>query len=59
MIMAVIASNTVPAAAFKNNLDTEQHIAYLGLLKRLKQAGIEVKKHVMDNEWSDKMKELI
>ena len=31
----------------------------MALLKRLKQAGVEVKKHVMDNECSDKMKELI
>ena len=31
----------------------------MALIKRLKQAGVEVKKHVMDNECSDKMKELI
>ena len=59
MIMVAIDSNAVLAATLKNKSDKEQRLAYLALLKRLKQAGVVVKKHVMDNECSDKMKELI
>ena len=59
MIMVAINSNTVLAATLKNKSDKEQRLAYLALIKRLKQAGVEVKKHIMDNECSDKMKELI
>jgi hypothetical protein len=54
MIMVAIDSNTVLAATLKNKSDKEQRLAYLALLKRLKQAGVEVKKHVMDNECSEK-----
>ena len=59
MIMVAIDSNTVLAATLKNKSDKEQALAYLVLIKRLKQAGVEVKKHVIDNECSDEMKELI
>ena len=43
----------------KNKTDKEQRLAYLALLKQLKQAGVKVKKYVLDNECSNKMKELI
>ena len=33
--------------------------AFLELLKRAKAIGLDVKKHVLDNECSDEMKELI
>ena len=33
--------------------------AYLELITRMKQAGFEVKKHVLDNECSDKLKTMI
>ena len=46
MIMVAINSNTVLAATLKNKLDEEQRLAYLALLKRLKQAGVEVKKNM-------------
>ena len=46
-------------ATLNNKSDKEQILAYLALIKRLKQVGVEVKKHVMDNGCSDKMKELI
>ena len=57
--MVAVDSNTVLAETLKNKSDKEQRLVYLALIKRLKQAGVEVKKHVMDNECSDKMKELI
>ena len=33
--------------------------AYLALIKRIRRAGFEVKKHILNNECSDKLKELI
>ena len=59
MIMVAIDSNAVLVPPTKNITDKEQRLAYLSLLKRPKQAGIDVRKHVLDNECSDKMKELI
>ena len=43
----------------KNRTDDKMIKAYQTLLKRLKRAGVEIKKHVLDNECSEKMKELI
>ena len=37
----------------------EMQRAYLKLLGRLKKAGLKPKKHVMDNEVSEEMKEVI
>ena len=54
MIMVAIDSNVVLVTALKNKTDKEQRLAYLALLKRLKQAGVEAKKHVLDNECSEK-----
>ena len=59
MVMVAIDSNTVLTTTLKNKSDKQQRLVYLALIKRLKQAGVEVKKHVMGNEGSDKMKELI
>ena len=43
----------------KNKTDDEMIKAYQTLLKRLQRAGVETKKHVLDNECSEKLKELI
>lgn len=43
MTIVAIDSNTGLAATLKNKPDKEQHLAYLALLKRLEQAGVEVK----------------
>jgi hypothetical protein len=59
MIMDAIDSNTVTLTIVKNKSEKGQYLAYLALLKRLKQAGADVKKHVMGNKCSDKTKELI
>ena len=59
MIMMAIDSNADLVAPMKNKTDKEQRLAYLPLLKQLKQAGVGVRKRVLDNECSDKMKELI
>ena len=59
MIMVAIDSNAILVAPMKSKADKEQRLAYLSMLKRLKQAGVDVRKHVLDNECSDRMKELI
>ena len=59
MSMVAIDSNTMLTVTLKNTLDKERRLAYLTLIKRPKQAGVEVKKHVMGNQRSDKMKDLI
>ena len=59
MVVVAIDSNDVLVAQMKNKTNKEQRLAYLSLLKRLKQAGVDVRKRVLDNECSDKMKELI
>ena len=59
MIMVEIDSNVIMAEPMKSKRDKEMQRAYLALLKRVKQSGTEVKKHVLDNECSAAMKELI
>ena len=59
MIMAAIDSNAVLMAPTERKPDKEQILAYLALLKQLKQVGVEVRKHVLDNECYNKMKGLI
>ena len=59
MSMVAIDRNTVLTLTLENKSDKEQTLAYLALIKRLKQAVVEVKKHVLNNACSDKMRELI
>ena len=59
MVMVAIESNTILVSPMKNRKDTEIHREYLALLHRAKEAEIAVKKHVLDNECSTSMKELI
>ena len=59
MVMVEIDSNYTLVQPMKNKTDDEMIKAYQTLLKRLKRAGVETKKHVLDNECSEKLKELI
>ena len=43
----------------KNRTDKVMTIAYLALMKRLQLAGVTTTKHVLNNECSHKLKELI
>ena len=59
MVMVTIDANTILVTPMKNRSNQELRNAYLDLLKRAKATGLNVKKHVLDNECSDEMKELI
>ena len=59
MVMVTIDANTILVSPMKNRSNQELRNAYLELLKRAKATGLEVKKHVLDSECSDEMKELI
>ena len=50
MVMVVIDSNAILVSPIKNRKDEELQRAYLELLHRAKEAGIAVKKYVLDNE---------
>ena len=54
MVMVEIDSNYVLVQPMKNRTDDKMIKAYQTLLKRLKRAGVETKKHVLDNECSEK-----
>ena len=57
--MVAIYSNGILVSPMNNRKDEELQRAYLELLHRAKEAGIAVKKHVLDNECSTSMKEII
>ena len=59
MVMVEIDSNYVLLQPMKNKSNEEMVDAYEALMKRLQRAGIVPKKHVLDNEVSETMKELI
>ena len=59
MVMVDIDSSGILVEPIKNRKDAELTRAYETLLQRLKRAGIEPKKHVLDNEISSAMKDLI
>ena len=59
MVMVEIDSNAILVEPMKSRKDAEMIRAYTALLARLKQAGIIPKKHVLDNEVSEKMKNII
>jgi hypothetical protein len=56
MVMVEIDSNTILVEPIKNCKDAKMIWAYNALLLQLKQAGIVPKKHVLDNEVSENMK---
>eukprot|EP00984_Skeletonema_dohrnii_P011431 scaffold4568_cov78-Skeletonema_dohrnii-CCMP3373.AAC.1 len=59
MVMVHIDSNAILLEPMKSKKDAEMQRAYNALLLRLKRAGIVPKKHIMDNEVSDAMKNMI
>ena len=59
MVMVAIDSNAILISPMKNRKDAEIQREYLELLHRSKEAGIAVKNHVLNNEWSTNMEELI
>jgi hypothetical protein len=56
MIMVEIDSSAILVEPMKSRKDAEMIRAYDALLQRLRHAGINPKKHVMDNEVSENMK---
>ena len=56
MVMVEIDSNAILVEPMKSRKDEEMIHAYNALLLRLKRAGIVPKKHVLDNEVSENMK---
>ncbi len=54
--MVEINSNAILVEPMKNRKDEKMIQAYNALLLRLKQSGIVPKKHVLDNEVSENMK---
>ena len=59
MVMVEIDANYTLVQPMKNRTDDEMISAYQALLKRLKRAGVTIKKHVLDNECSKTLKEMI
>jgi hypothetical protein len=56
MIMVEIDSSAILLEPMKSRKDSEMIRAYNALLQRLQRAGVSPKKHVMDNEVSETMK---
>mmetsp|Transcript_9146 Transcript_9146/g.14106 ORF Transcript_9146/g.14106 Transcript_9146/m.14106 type:complete len:92 (+) Transcript_9146:165-440(+) len=59
MVMLEIDSNAILVEPMKSKTDAEMQRAYLTLIGRLKRAGVHIKKHVLDNECSQKMNDFI
>jgi hypothetical protein len=59
MVIVKIDSSAILVEPIKNRKDAELIRAYEKLLARLKQAGVTPRKHVLDNEVSTAMKDLI
>ena len=59
MVMVEIDSNAILVEPMKSRKDEEMIRAYTALLTRLKRAGIVPIKHILDNEVSEKMKNVI
>ena len=59
MVMVEVDSNAILVAPMKNRTDAEMQRVYLQLLSRIKRTGIFPRRHVLDNECSTSMKQLI
>ena len=59
MVMVKIFSNAILTEPLSSREDTELTRAYHALMLRLKIGGIVLKKHVLDNEVSEAMKDVI
>ncbi len=56
MVMVEIDTNAILVKPMKNRKDAKMIPAYIALLLQLKRAGIVPKKHVLNNEVSENMK---
>ena len=59
MIMCEMDSNSILSKAMKDRTSDEMIQAYQALLKKLQLAGLQPKKHVLDNEMSNEFKEAV
>ena len=59
MVLVEIDSNAILVEPMTSKKDAEMQRAYLKLLQCLKRQRVQVKKHILDNECSENMKELI
>lgn len=59
MVMVEIDSNAILVKPMTTRKDREMQRAYKALLQRLKQVGITPRKHILDNEVSTAMKNMI
>jgi hypothetical protein len=59
MVMVEIDSSAILVEPIKNRTDAELTRAYSALMLRLRRAGVTPRKHVLDNEISSAMKDLI
>lgn len=59
MVLVEIDSNAILVEPMKSRNDNEMILAYDVLVKQLKNAGVQPKKHVLDNEISENMKQHI
>eukprot|EP00804_Cyclotella_cryptica_P012260 CCRYP_013845-RA/>CCRYP_013845-RA protein AED:0.45 eAED:0.45 QI:0/-1/0/1/-1/1/1/0/146 len=59
MVMVEIDSSAILVEPIKNRTDAELTRAYSALMLRLRRAGIVPRKHVLDNEISAAMKDII
>lgn len=59
MVMVEVDSNIILIKLMKSKHDNKMKRAYKHLILQLKRAGVKPKKHVMNNEVSESMKNLI
>ena len=59
MVRVEIDSNAILVEPMKSRKDAEMVRAYKVMMARLKRAGVVPKKHIMDNEVSENMKNII
>ena len=59
MVMVEIDSNTILVESLKSRKDPELARTYRSMMLRLKRAGIVPRKHILDNEVSEAMKDMI
>ena len=59
MVMVEIDSNAILVEPLKSRTDLELERAYIAMMLRLKRYGIEPRKHILDNEVSEAMRDII
>ena len=59
MVMVEVNSNVILVEPMSSRRDKKMQHTYLSLLKHVKAAGIEPKRHFLDDQCSNSLKELI